>query len=158
MAAGASEAARQAADPQPGLVRPHRQATIGFVAARLLFFATVVLAVSALVGTTSAQAGGNFYWYGEGNSTCWQKTGEIAAETPQECDSVSEWFLNSSNPVKTLEGAFPGDLGLTQSGDYCNAYNLNEGPLYTRDSGSQEALTGFNPATDTMTEENHADV
>src|ERR1700731_182038 len=119
----------------------------------------VSLTVALGLGVASVTgAASSFYWYGQGNSTCWQKTGEIAAETPQECDGVGEWFLNSSSPVRTLEGALNGDIGkLTQSGDYCNAYSKRPpiGPLYTRDANNESGLTGFNPSPpDTMTTEN----
>ena len=117
----------------------------------------LVLALSALLGPGSAHAAARFYWYGENNSTCWQKTGEVAAETGQECDYVGEWYLNSSNPVRTLEGALSGDLQLSQSGDYCNNYTKNPpaGVLYTRDANNESGLTGFNPLLpDSMTTAN----
>jgi hypothetical protein len=103
-------------------------------------------------GAGSAHAS-SFYWYGENNSTCWQ-TGQPGTPS-HECDGVGEWFLNSSSPVRTLEGALNGDLGLTKSGDYCNAYSKVPGfigPMSTRDANNESGLTGFNPSPpDTMT-------
>jgi sugar lactone lactonase YvrE len=123
----------------------------------LLAVVVAAVAIAAVSGAASAEAAARFYWYGENNSTCWKKTGEVAAEAPSECDGVGEWFLNSSNPVRTLEGAYPGDLQITQSGDYCNAYTKKPplGPLYTRDANNESGLTGFNPSPpDNMTTEN----
>ncbi len=117
----------------------------------------VSLALVLSLGVVSvASASSSFYWYGENNSTCWQ-TGQPGASSST-CDGVGEWFLNSSPPVRTLEGALNGNLALTESGDYCNAYNLNEGHLYTRDTNNESGLTGFNPSpADTMTD-GHGDV
>ena len=111
----------------------------------------------ALLGVTSTASAASFYWYGENDSTCWQE-GQPGSPSPDCREAVGEWFLNSSPPVRTLEGALDGNLALTESGDYCNAYNLNEGHLYTRDSSNESGLTGFNPSpADTMTD-GHGDV
>ncbi len=116
--------------------------------AALLIGLSLIVLQLALASVAQANT---FNWYGEGNTTCWQ-----AGQPPvssNTCDGVGEWFLNSSNPVRTREGALAGDLALTQSGDYCNSYNLNEGPFYTRDLNNEEGLTGFNPSPpDTMTD------
>jgi Fungal fucose-specific lectin len=125
------------------------------LAAHRVMLAVLPALVLLLGAASSAHANGSFYWYGQNNSACWPQTGEIAAEAPQQCDGmngIEGWFLNTAEPVRTLEGALNGDLGLTQSGDYCNAYNLNEGPFYTRDPSNESGLTGFNPAEDTMTD------
>ena len=131
---------------------------VGYRTAPAIRRVTLVAALAAvlLFGVTVVASAASFYWYGENNSSCWQ-TGQPAAPSSA-CDNVGEWFLNSSNPVRTLEGALDGDLALTQSGDYCNAYDLNEGPFYTRDTNNESALTGFNPSPlDTMTD-GHGDV
>lgn len=129
-------------------------------APRLFVLTCVLVTVASMMAVaTTAQAAPRFYWYGENSNTCWQKTGEVAAETQLDCDYVGEWFLNSSNPVRTLEGALSGDLNgqITQSGDYCNAYSKQPpvGPMYTRDGNNESGLTGFNPSPpDSMTTAN----
>ena len=128
-------------------------------APRLSLLICLLTALGGLMAlATSAQAAARFSWYGENNSTCWSSNGAVEAEAPKECDYVGEWFLNSSNPVRTLEGSINGDLGyLTQSGDYCNSYSGNKatGPLYTRDENNESGLTGFNPSPkDSMTTAN----
>jgi hypothetical protein len=62
-------------------------------AAHLVVFVTLVVALVLGVAST-ASASSNFYWYGEGNSNCWQ-TGQPGASSST-CDNVGEWFLNSS--------------------------------------------------------------
>jgi hypothetical protein len=121
---------------------------------RVVLVGLVVLAL--VLGASSFASAANFYWYGEGNSNCWQ-TGQPGVSSSA-CDGVGEWFLNSSPPGRTLEGALDGDLGLNQSGDYCNAYNLNEGPLYTRDTNNESGLTGFNPSSPDTMSDGHGDV
>ncbi len=112
---------------------------------------TALVALALQLGSASIAHAATFNWYGEGNSTCIQN-GQPPSSSSTNCGVVGEWYLNGSNPVKTREGALVGDVGLTQSGDYCNAYNLNGGPFYTRDYNNEEGLTGFNPSPpDTMT-------
>jgi hypothetical protein len=121
---------------------PRPLALIGLIA---------LLALALQLSSASAAHAATFNWYGEGNTTCWQ-TGQPPTSSSA-CDGVGEWFLNSGSPVRTLEGALDGDLALTQSGDYCNSYYLNEGPFYTRDTNNESGLTGFNPSPpDTMTD------
>lgn len=120
------------------------------VVRRMVLVVSLVVVLSLGVASV-ASASSSFYWYGENGSTCWQ-TGQPGASSST-CDGVGEWFLNSGSPVRTIEGALDGDLGLTESGDYCNAYDLNEGPFYTRDTNNESGLTGFNPSPpDTMTD------
>jgi len=126
--------------------------------ARLTLIVTSVILVATLLGPPiSGASEGYFYWYGENGNTCWSSNGAVEAEAPKECDDVGEWFLNSSNPVRTLQGGYNGDIGeIPQSGDYCNAYSNDSSesgvfPLYTRDGNNESGLTGFNPEPpDTM--------
>jgi uncharacterized cupin superfamily protein len=102
-----------------------------------------LITLSLMLCAASAASASNFYWYGEGNSTCWQ-TG-APADPSSACDDVGAGYLNS--PGHLIEGAVTGNLeGQSTSGDYCNAYNIGDG-LTSTDEISEGAWTGFTPPT-----------
>ncbi len=88
-----------------------------------------------------ASANSNFYWYGEGNSTCWQ-TGQPGAPFSA-CDGVGETFLNSSNPPRTLN-AVPTLEANSASGDYCSYHGTGDS-LTSTDEVNEGAWTGLSP-------------
>ena len=97
----------------------------------------------------SAALASNFYWYGQGNSTCWQ-TGQPGSPA-ETCSNVGPGFLSTPGGhtgglEHMSEGGIGTDLTLSPSGDYCSYYRLG-GQLTSQDSTNEGALTGFSTPT-----------
>jgi hypothetical protein len=79
------------------------------------------LVVVLLLGVASvASATSSFYWYGNGDSTCWQ-TGQLGSPS-EGCDSVGTGYLptpghHAGGLEHMVEGGISADLGLSPSGD-----------------------------------------
>jgi hypothetical protein len=103
---------------------------------------TTLLVVLLLLGISSvAHASSSLYWYGEGNSTCWQ-AGQPGGSSFA-CDSVGAGFL----PSHMVEGGISADIfGVSASGDYCNYYRLGD-QLTLQDSTNEGSTTGYTPPT-----------
>ena len=103
---------------------------------------TALLVVLLLLGVSSvAHASSSLYWYGEGNSTCWQ-AGQPGGSSFA-CDSVGAGFL----PSHMVEGGISADVfGVSASGDYCNYYRLGD-QLTLQDSTNEGPTTGYTPPT-----------
>lgn len=106
----------------------------------------VSLAVVLLLSIASAaSATSSFYWYGEGNSTCWQ-TGQLGSPH-NECDSVGAGYLaapggNTGGLAHMLEGGVFQSLTLSPSGDYCSYDRLGDELKY-QDSTNEGSLSGL---------------
>ncbi len=72
-----------------------------------------LLVLTFLFGVTDTAHAASFYWYGA-NPDCWQ-TGTPPGAPGEACDSGGGVISN----------AISGDLNVSQSGDYCNTYNVN---------------------------------
>ncbi len=94
------------------------------------------LIILQLAVASAAKANSTFFWYGEGNSTCWQ-----AGQPPNPsnaCDGVGENFLNSSNPPRMIENGVDG----TTSGDYCGYHGTGEALIH-QDEIDESPWTGI---------------
>ena len=111
----------------------------GVVVPRVLLI--VLAAVVLVLGVSSVASAASFYWYGENNSTCWQ-VGQPGSSASDCEPSVGAGFLGSSDPPRVNTG--DGIETATQSGDYCEAYTINEPLIYT-DEISEGTWTGFQP-------------
>lgn len=103
---------------------------------------TALLVALLLLGLSSAaHASSSLYWYGEGNSTCWQ-AGQPGGSSFA-CDSAGAGFL----PSHMVEGGISADIfGVSASGDYCNYYRLGD-HLTLEDSTNEGPTTGYTPPT-----------
>jgi hypothetical protein len=102
------------------------------------------LVLLLLLGVASvASASSKFYWYGSGNSTCWQ-TGQPGSPS-EACDSVGGEYLLQSGHTRTIH-AGGSDYNVSPSSDYCTGYELGDyalGGLDKPDSMNQGPSTGF---------------
>jgi hypothetical protein len=98
-----------------------------------------LVTASLVMGSKSvAHAASSFYWYGEGDSTCWQ-TGAPGSPSSA-CDSVGAGYLNTSS--HQVEGGITAQIGVSTSGDYCGYYRLGDG-LTSPDASNESANTGY---------------
>ena len=110
----------------------------------------VVMAVASLsIVAPVASATSSFYWYGEGNSTCWQ-AGQLGAPSTA-CDFVGAGYLptpggHTGGLEHMAEGGIGTDITLSPSGDYCNYYRLG-GVLNSQDSTNEGSTTGLSMPT-----------
>ena len=107
---------------------------------RRVMFLVLSLIVLQLAIASAAQAE-SFYWYGKGNSTCWQ-TGTPGSPS-ESCDTVGANYLPTGPHMK--EGAIGADVQLINegiNGDYCNYAHIGEG-LDTSNANDQSTYTGF---------------
>ena len=115
----------------------------------------VSLIVALLLGVASvASATSSFYWYGEGNSTCWQ-AGQLGSPSTG-CDSVGAGYLPTpgggregglERMVNISNGGIGVDVGLTPTQDYCSYYRLGDNltSQISANEGSQTGLTTPEP-------------
>ncbi len=122
------------------------------LAARRVMLAVLPALVLLLGAASSAQATSSFYWYGNGDSTCWQ-TGQLGSPS-EKCSSVGpgylptpghhtsglEWMLND-----TVDGIGE-DVTLSPSGDYCSYYRLGDELKY-QDSTNEGLTSGLTTST-----------
>lgn len=106
----------------------------------------VLSAVVLLLGVASvASATSSFYWYGNGDSTCWQ-TGGLGSPS-EACSDVGAGYLPTpGSHTGGLEWMSEGGIGtnktLSPSGDYCSYARLG-GELKYQDSTNEGGLSGF---------------
>jgi len=103
---------------------------------------TILLTALALLGAASTASASNTYWYGEGNSSCWQ-TG-FPGSSSSSCDGVGANFLQSSSHL--VNGGIAAQIALSTSGDYCGYYRIGEG-LVDPDANNESGNTGFQTPT-----------
>jgi hypothetical protein len=125
---------------------------MGLETTRRCWLAGLVTLVVLLGIAGVASATNILYWYGNGNSTCWQ-TGQIGYPS-EACDSVGSDFL-------TVEGGNKGglahmdeissegigeDINLSADGDYCDYYKIGD-DISRQETSNQSAATGFTTPT-----------
>ncbi len=116
---------------------------------RRVVFVAILTVVLLLSVASMAYATSNFYWYGEGNSTCWQ-TGQLGSPSTA-CDSVGAGYLptpggHTGGLEHMSEGGIGTDLKLSPSGDYCSYYRLGAELKY-QDSTNEGGLSGITMPT-----------
>ncbi len=117
-------------------------------------YAVLVLSLIVLVlGSASVASAANFYWYGEGGSTCWQ-TGQLGSSSTA-CSNVGAGYLPTpggsregglERMVNITEGGVGVDVTLSPSQDYCSYYRLGDN-LTSQDSKNEVSFTGFETPT-----------
>jgi hypothetical protein len=110
-------------------------------------FSLALLTVTLILLPSSTAYGNNFYWYGEGGSTCWQ-TGQLGSPS-NACSNVAAGYLATPghHAGGVLEFMYnvlePGQDNLTMpSGDYCGYARLGDN-LTLQDPNNEVNLTGF---------------
>ncbi len=131
---------------------PHNSHTSNLsngIVCRMAFAA--VLAVLLLFALSSVAYGASsFYWYGNGDSTCWQ-TGELGSPS-EACDSVGAGHLatpgsHTGGLEYMSEGGSSTNLTqLSSSGDYCSYARLGSELKY-QDSTNEGAISGLSMPT-----------
>jgi len=124
-----------------------RRGLTGHPLALLLSLAVVLfLSVASVASVASASS---FYWYGEGNSTCWQ-TGQLGASSDV-CSNVGAGYLptpggHTGGLEWMNDGAANSADFLSPSGDYCSYYRLGD-DLTSQISSNEGSATGFTTPT-----------
>jgi hypothetical protein len=111
--------------------------------------AVIYVLVAIAAAATPAFGSNNFYWYGEGGSTCWQ-TGEPGSPSSN-CDSVGAGYLptpggGAGGLAHMVEGGISAQVALGTSGDYCGYYRLGDTLKY-QEATNQGGNTGFTTPT-----------
>ncbi len=109
---------------------------------------TVPMVLALLLTTASIASAQSFYWYGNGDSTCWQ-TGQLGSPS-EACDSVTAGFLPTpgghsgglEHMFNDTVGGISKDLTLSPSGDYCSYYGEGDN-LTLQISANQGGVTGY---------------
>lgn len=125
---------------------------MGLEAARRCWLVGLATLVVLLGVTGVASATSTLYWYGSGDSTCWQ-TGQIGYPS-EACDSVGSDFLTAEGSNKgglahmdeiSSEGIGE-DINLSADGDYCNYYKIGD-DISRQETNNQGGVTGFTTPT-----------
>jgi hypothetical protein len=124
---------------------PDSGRSVGVAARRVVVVVSLVVALLlGVASVASATETSSFYWYGNGNSTCWQ-TGQLGSPS-ENCDSVAGEYLSQAGHMRNDHSGSALAYNVTPSGDYCGAYELGDyklGAIGKPDATNQGPATGF---------------
>jgi hypothetical protein len=126
---------------------------VGVVASRYWLVGLAVVAL-LLVASSAASATSSFYWYGKGNSTCWQ-TGQVGSPAEGCTPAVGSGYLPTpgggregglERMVNVSVGGIGVDVTLSPTQNYCSYYKVGD-LLTTQISSNEGSQTGFTTPT-----------